>query len=351
MPAKHFLTAVFATSIIGLCAVAAINYTVDVSGIYSSSEKKFIGSIEKYTKNLVTGHSSLVKPDVSERLIKHEVAKHYDSDCYIIGSSHEMTINPVRMPALASRCSSFFNLASSGGGFEDALIMLDALSNRANGKIIIIGIGPWFFKRNIESRWQELGDSYQLARTHLLNDSSHVSAKNDKIKNLINGHYLMRNIEFFFKKDTVDGKISISTTPANSDALFLNDGSMTYSNEFIEKTKTDRRAPVCYDYKISTPFVQQQVVDEFVKSIEYLSKRGAKLAFLLMPYHPGVYGCGNKTPDALREVEKTARELGRQLDIPVWAGYDPRHHGMTYADFYDYMHVDADSLYKVRLEP
>lgn len=346
---RSFFATLFITLAIGLAATALANYAIDISEIYNSPNAGFKSHINDYVHKLASSQSGLVKPDFSERYIKYELAKNYDAKCYVTGSSHEMTINLDRMPALIPHCKSLINLASSGGGFEDALILMDTLAGRRGDELVIIGLGPWFFKRNAASRWQDLGDAYTLARFHFFGDSMPPVRGSGKLENLINGQYLARNLHSLMKSGISTTPGTIIVIPSQDDAVLGPDGSLTYSRTYVAKTLPRSETSECRDYQVSPPFVQERVDAEFEQALRILISKGKRVALLLMPYHPGVYKCGNQTPPALHATEETARRLGGRLGIPVWGGYDPRRHGMNGEDFYDFMHVDANSLRKIRL--
>lgn len=356
MKTKPFFLLFVGTLVLGLAAVAATNYAIDVRGVFRMSTKSFQAGITNYVQHLTRSATGLVKPAVSDRAIKYELAQQASGDCYVFGSSHEMTLNLQRVPSLAAHCRSVVNLAVSAGGYEDALAMLGVLVDKEpKDKLVIFGIGPWYLKNRGLLRWHELHEGYAKARARLLGEHTRVVGNDGTLKNLINGEYLTYNINSLLTPGgtapSTLGPDSLRPATAHTEGSFQPDGSLTYSAEYVEKTFPRGDTTQCTDYMIARPFVYDSAVLELERVLTALTANGTRIALLLSPYHPGIHKCAIDTPAALRETEARVRSIGKRLGIPVWGGYDAALHGMTGEDFYDFMHVDANSLHKLRLEP
>lgn len=332
---NFFLGAVLSMGLV-LGTVAATNYLVDVRGVYGDRTD----FVHDYVERLRHSRLGLVMPHTSERKIKYELVSRFTADCYVTGSSHEMTITRDSLPGL--QCGSLLNLAASGGGYEDAIAMMDAVADR-RGATVIVGMGPWFFKANTDAHWQELSEAYGKARNTFFDDRARPGSMK-KWENLVNGEYFVRNLaELGASSDAA----AIREEPSDDDAMFRPDGSLLYSRNYIRAASSRSEVAECTDYKISSPFVYDYMVDEMERAVSHLQRQGVRVVFLLMPYHPGVFQCRNKTPAALAATEQAARQLAATLGVTVLGGYDSRRFGLTGNDFYDYMHIDADSVSKV----
>ena len=350
MDANRFFIGFALSSALLVTAVAATNYFVDVSGTYSSGNASYD---VKFAQTLSITPEGIIFAAGSERLVKQELLKLKEADCYVTGSSHEMTLNLRKAPQLREYCSSLLNLAASGGGYEDALITLHALSDHGSG-LVIVGIGHWFFKFDADPRWQELGKANEQAHAYFLGkEIQSGQLHDDRMANLVNGRYLLRNLETVINGRPMSDLVA--ARPENlsdKDPVLLPDGSLQYSREFVRNTLPRKEMKNCAEasYKISRPFVDAAAVAQFEIAISKTLASGKKVALLLMPYHPGVYQCGGDPVKALVETEAVARNIGASLGIPVWGGYVPSVHGLQGEDFYDYHHVDANSLWAVRLD-
>src|SRR5205807_7093203 len=112
-------------TVLALALVAAVNAKVDVNGLYHDRR----GFAARYVDALIHSRQGLVQVPY-ERLIKFELARQTDADCYLFGSSHVTTINRLRFPLLAERCSRLANLAVSSASFEDTVIFMSALLSK-----------------------------------------------------------------------------------------------------------------------------------------------------------------------------------------------------------------------------
>lgn len=350
MPRASFLVAFTATCAATVAAVATANYTLDVGGVYGHSSQ----GPQTYVDRLLSSKAGLVKPQSSERRIKEQLVARGKADCYVTGSSHEMGLSLDRAPSLKAHCGSLINLAVPGGSYEDALITMHAVAGR-KGSVVILGIGPWFYKRNSDSRWQELGDAYARARGFFFHElgQAPVLVENGKLRNLINGDYFLRNVKSVLSSER-EAFVAIEADGdalREDDAIIRQDGSLSYSRQFVAASHPRKEDVACSDYKVAQPYVDQMVVAEFASAVEHLRESGIRLVFQLTPYHPGVYKCTTgHTVAALKAAEEATRQLSVQLDAPVWGAYDPKFHGMTGQDFFDLMHVDTDSLWKLKYQ-
>jgi len=334
-----------ATSALGI--VAAVNYLIDVNGIYRT------GSLQKYTAEYVRqmrGSRFGVRHVPFDRAVKIELARQSSAACYVTGSSKEMSISLDRMPPLKERCPSLVNLAESGGSYEDAVTLL-AIATQRKASSVLIGIGPWFFLLNADKRWTEFANDYQSARIFFDLKPVGNSIYEEKLLNLINGAYFVRNLETILRRKgnklppvveaQADGK-----NLANDDPIFRPDGSITYSRVFLEQAKPQDNVE-CRDYRVKPPFVNQEVVAEFRQVVQKIQQQNIQVTFVLMPFHPGVFRCHGLTVPAVEKTEQTVTELAAKLNAPIIGSYNPTRFELLPADFYDFMHVAAGSLHKI----
>jgi len=352
MTARRFLASFTAGCLTVLGSVAAINMAVDVSGIYRSSGDDYRRHVRDYVQALRSTSQGLVKSPF-DRAVKLELARTTTADCYVLGSSHEMLINRERFPLLDRQCRDLVNVAVSGASFEDVLSSLAIVADKAAGTRVIVGVPPWFYRRDADVRWREFSADYEWARTRFgLERGRAASAGKDKWLNLINAEYLRRNVQALRKtsgKLTAFPPIQPVVSPeqlADRDSVYLPDGSMVES-----RAGTVRAAEALVgtgDYKYSSVTAVPEVLREFESALRVLQRQGVEVTLLLMPYHPKVLRCAK--PEIctwLSAAEAVSRELGARMGIPVIGGYDPGPLGLAHEDFYDYMHVAAEGLPKM----
>ena len=334
--------------------MAAVNYFVDVNGVYHTSAYRIF--VSDYVQRLVASPHGL-RAVTFERAVKLEMARQVPADCYVTGSSHEMMVAIDRMPALGYYCKSLVNLGVSGGSYQDVVTQLALVARRAPAAVFI-GVGPWFFKATADYRWTEFSEEYYRGREVFGLAPIRRPLPTEKLSNLVNADYFERNIEDLLTRKelslppipTIVEASADGTNLADEDPIYRPDGSYIYSRRFYRDV-TARDVPACTDYKIGLPYVEQSVIDEFATVVRRARDMGVEIRFLLMPYHPGVEKCSNLTAPALPVVEQTVRHLAGQLGVTVIGSYSARKFGLEPQDFYDAAHIDGSALSRITREP
>jgi hypothetical protein len=342
MGTQRYFAALGMTAALVLSVVVAVNFTVDVGQAFRLSDHQ--SYVNEYARRLVSSRYGLYYSPL-ERPIKLRLAQTSKADCFVTGASHEWTITLDRAPALRRQCQTLLNLGVSASSYPDALTFLAQVARRGNAKVFV-GVDPWFFHLHADYRsFQDDDPAYQSARNYFgLPALVPPVLQTGKYVNLVNGEYFLRNVEQII---TANGKTLAPIVEArgaeNTEDLFRPDGSFVYNNtkQIIEEF------PKCYDYKVSPPYVDQAVVDEFERVIGKLRTAGVDVSLILMPYHPGLFRCAGHTVPALHTVEKTSRAIAAKLSLQVLGGYEPTQFGLDARDFLDPDHVMPESIHRV----
>lgn len=347
--AAKFMIALAVTCASALAAVAAINYSVDVNGVYSS-EADYWAHVNRYVDALLQSEHGLAYIPF-DRGVKFELARRTAADCYVLGSSHEIQINARRFPLLGERCRQIINLGVSGGVYEDVLTFLSVLADKPAGTHAYIGLRPWFFGPPVNDQWGEIGNQYALARAKFGLRRNRARPSFRLAANLINADYLERNLEKLvgaagsgppenpadWRHETANPNVGMTDR----------DGSLTYPPE-SGNAATPEPAFGPGILTIREPFVVPAVVHEFETVILALRARGIEIHIMLMPFRPDTLEC----PDpllcrAFEQTETVAHDLGRRLGVEVIGGYDSRRYGLTRDDFRDYHHLAEKAFPKL----
>ncbi len=365
MRCHTFLAAFGFSTILTLVGIASVNYRVDVSGIYHSTDYKAKQFITSYAKALISSKYGLIYTPF-ERQVKLELARNTNVPCYILGASPIVQIGLDRMHGLISNCSSLLNLGVSGGSFEDTVTLLEPLAKHSN-TTLFIHIPPWFFNYDADLRYVDsYVEEYRLARY-----SFELPARGQKpgsiepIKNLINWDYFMRNISnllthsndyLVYHELNADGAIADGADIAERKG-FRPDGSFLYDIDTEKKASSPNHDPStifpCGSYKVKAPYYNMDVVKEFQDVLNKLKQNGNSVIFLLMPYHPDQFlkQCiGTDTVMATKIIEHLVRKMAKDNGIRVIGSYQPARFGLQATDFNDAIHMNKDSLYKIMLE-
>ena len=143
--------------------VITINIYGDAEDLYGSSQA------QEYVTHLVKSKMGLPE-NVNERDLKTVLATEIDTECYLIGSSHVMSISIFDHNFFLSEdCPNLVNLGVSGAGLEDALIFSELIKERK--QTIIFGIDPWTFKTKMDTRYGRFLEILEK-RLHDLHDNA-----------------------------------------------------------------------------------------------------------------------------------------------------------------------------------
>lgn len=346
--------AVFALSaLIPLGLVSAVNFSVDVKGVYAGDSSSRRAT--EYVDALLDSPAGLVQSPY-ERRIKLELARRAPAECFVTGSSHEMQIGRDVFAPAQARCRSLVNLAVSGGGVEDLLTQLGALSGRQDLRALYVGIAPWHLRWGADIRWTELANDYQQGRLRLgLPVAAVESGLTERLTNLVNGRYFLRNAVALWEGDwreaaALPRRVAVDgSNVAIDEAITAPDGSHRYSRRYLASMPLAAAAVGDGTYKIAQTYVDPRVIAELSAAFAAFRAGGIHIAFVLTPYHPQVMRCmPERVCEAMAAVDRAIRGLAADLGAEVIGGYDPRPFGLVAADFYDEMHLARGAYPRLR---
>ncbi len=358
---QNYLFALGVLTLTSLMSVGLISYHIDPANIYHPNiEADTNGSPSTFAAQLLSSKNGLLWPNNSwnERDIKSSLAKsRVNIDCAIIGSSHAMQISSFRKnSSLTGFCRDILNLGVSGGTIEDYLAMSFILLNKKQKpNTIVFSVDPWSLDFRRDSRWERYKDSYlSMKRMLLLSSDADSSVKSEStgklLLNLINPSYFVRSInQIGMPKHEIKQAPFFKLEDGINDPVFLPDGSLIYSNEYILNSATSKIPIGGGDYKIKPRSqISENAINIFEKLLKILNNEGISSIIVMTPYHHNVW-VDNKsiTVKALMEVEPRIRELGRKIGVKVLGSYNPNTIGCVPDEFYDYMHAKDSCLSKI----
>jgi len=351
-PWPKFLSA-FAASAIAVAAVGiAVNYEVDIAHVYRSNSSEQATFIKKYVAGLNASKSGRPLPPF-ERDVKLELVAAGHADCFVTGSSHELKISRDGLAGLKTRCHELVNLAVSGGSFEDFVIMAAVLAERPETRRIYIGISPWFFRPDADSRYKTYENDYAEARRFFgLADHEVRTGSSAKLLNLINGQYFARNVAEVVK--TVEVGVLGMRDPDDREKdwqMLQPDGSVTESKAELRRLNARKGldiGPTQKDigtYKFEGQKADAALIHDFKTIVAALQQREIAVDFVLSPYHPSVWACNNAAVcQWLEQMEQHACAIAQELHVRVIGSFSPAPFGLTWRDFSDDHHVVRASI-------
>ncbi len=347
MTPSRFLIACALSVVTTLTAVAAVNFTVDVSRIYHADDSNEHARIIDFAQRLQKSKDGMVAVPW-DRALKWELARQSDAECFVTGSSRAMVFGIEQLRMFESGCRSVANLGVNGAGFEDFVTAAGLIAEKPLPKAVYVGVDPWALRFNADARWTGFERVYHSSRRRLGLSDKEQQHGWDAFANLLNGQYLLANINSVTSGHTEIPIKAVEPDGANvlaDENVLLPDGSLVYS----QKYKSPR--PVPDDRigngatKIQPPYLDPRVTAEFEYVLNGLSARGIRIVLLLAPYHPKVMRCQSpKACAALTAVEEWARDLAQRHGYQIIGSFDPRRFGIGPELFHDELHMDAAAI-------
>lgn len=348
--ARHF-AAVACGFALTLGAVAAFNAKLDTAGLYLRHVDDVPALAGAYAERLLRASDGegLVAWS-AEREVKLELARRADADCYVLGSSHVVSIRRDGLTD-AGTCRALVNLGVSGGSIEDFLILLAQVAEHPQTRRVYLGLAPWSLKWGVDKRWQAYAHAAGPARELFALPASRLdaaAAEQARYLNLINLGYFLRNVQSLWQYG-VGGPPPLTIEPAaqagEGRAVTRPDGSHRYAQTYLRTMPPPRHLVGDGRFDIAKPFLAPDAVEVLGRVVETLRRRDIETVFLLTPYHPKVWDCANAMVcQALEQVEAQVRRLAGQHAVKVVGSYRPAPFGLGDADFHDDMHLAPSAI-------
>lgn len=354
----------FEITALGICllligSVAAFNFFVDASNIFLDYKPWKSKAISTYVRKLAQSDQGM--PYIGrDRLVKYELVHRRDADCYIVGSSRVMTVARDDISILHQKCSASLNLAISDSSMEDTQMMIGQIIAKSGRPLILIGVDPWSFSIDHIPDYRELDGPFYKARADmgiLPRDETAAGTAPSLAGRLLSLDYLHRNVREIWRsvlkpsrKARLQGAGVDATTPVidvKKNGRLLSDGRLGYPQSVLEVDPM-RPLPERGERVPPPPFVNPIALAEWRKMLGFLTQRGYRIVFLLVPYNPRVWACGDANIcEGMQVAERVATEFAREFKLPVVGGFDPSRFGLTPADFFDKIHPQPSSVKKL----
>ena len=351
MNAKRWVSTKILLVFLFLLIIGCFNYVVDPNGVYSNRN-----NYEIFPEKLFSSKHGLVLTG-NDRNFKFALAQSDLSDfgCVVLGSSHVMSISSVRNTGgIRSKCGRLLNLGVSGGSIEDvAIFSYGIIHNKNKPKSVLIGVDPWTLKFGMDSRYKVYKFYFEEMQNLLGFDlkSSSSSYFYGLAKNLINKEYFITSLRF------LNGGKSVGVSYPHSSFTYENgyvervvlpDGSLVYSNDYIEYAKKNISKKGKYSYKLNRDAYHRSAVSFLIQVIELLRKNNIKVELIMTPYAPKVFLEGEtNVVSYLKVVERVVRDFSLRNNLKVYGSFFPSVMGCENYEFYDYMHPMNECLSRI----
>ena len=338
---KRLVETVIVVVVIILGGIAAFNYMVDPSNIFSNDTVKSAVEIMLKEKN-VKGLSNWDEVSLKREFIKKSTNT---PNIVVLGSSRSMGINQELFPD-----DVMHNYSVSGGGLEK-IISLWYSSDMKNPEVekYIIEIDDWAFVDNKSSSITQ--DDITAKAIAYVNDTQDDSITIRLYFNDIKKYSGLLSWQYFEKsREVYKAKVEVNPTEKWIDdvPVLHFDGSYHHGN--IMNNPSDEKLVAAVQKHINSSLRNylgnhQQISEAkrllFEKWIRKIRNNGQDVVIFLSPYNPEVYNHieQNDKFKVVLDTENYLRDFCRMEGIPVIGSYDPCKLGLTSKDFFDGMHL------------
>lgn len=320
--------------IIFLLTVAIINYYIDPGDRFS-----------KYT--LEKNKNVLVLGNIDERLLKLKfIELDKEKKNLILGSS--------RVMELSFDDSNYINLGVSGANLRDDLALLYYFmkNSKTIPKKIILGVDPWIFNKNEDTRYKIMEKEYKNMLNILIKQKEGKNDSNDKLEKL---KYLVKISTFkdsikIIIKNGIKKYPKIVMTEKNIDEkgniYKFKDRSYQYSRKFIVNSKGDIKN--YKDYQISNfDFLDKIRKEELKLLLKWCKENKIEIILYFPPYNNEYYQkyiLNSRYEKLFSEIEEYINSLKEEFNFKTIGKYYDKE--LSNKDFYDTIHLKSEKIKK-----
>lgn len=323
--------------------LVAVSYRVDPAGLYHNVVAPLADEWARTGETRVPGN-------VDERLFQAEVLRRAPKDitALVLGSSRSMQVTGSCLPG-----EILLNVSVSGASLKDHLALAEAAREAGlRPKVVLLNLDPWLLNRNSgQDRWKSLvalvARSVQRLGVGPTESPDLADPRLQKLGQLVSPAYFQESLKAIWSR----------RKGATREEAFIRvihrDGSTGYPEAYASRSVDD--AAALADRYVAKPPVY--ALEEFgeldptsalqLKAfIQTLLEDGARIRFVLAPYHPRVYSFLTRHVRyrQVQAAERWYRALAQGDSIAVTGSFDPGACGMTEADFLDGMHLREAAL-------
>ncbi|QQG35390.1 MAG: hypothetical protein HYS17_07515 [Micavibrio aeruginosavorus] len=355
-----FLPTFFLTLLLGLSTIALFNFTIDGDSLYA--KKIFMA----HTAEIFSSPKDFAVTDIQidERLLKKQMLLDLKlqnrPDCVIIGSSRAMLISSI-YSTVPHQCPRVLNLAVSGAGIEDTLIMayyISKLPPEVWPKHIYIDLSHWSFRWGEEQSWKILKRDYSKAYAFFMSkDTARHFLDTSMLTNLLSYDYMLHSWQSFVRQGyKIKAKpytiIEEGFTPENGpkDSAILRDGSRVYS----EAQRNAHKNPIIKgteEYKMSDQMSDPESLTAYKNIAKFFEEKGVDVTFFAMPYHAEVLKKEAPMAKSISVAQKTLTNLKSSFAVPLIGSFYIQETPCDNSEMMDFMHPDTECVSKILNSP
>lgn len=335
-----------------------VNYTVDPSGLFHG------GRFEREAVELLLEGYPISNYDALDsytRSINEALIMNSDPfDTIVIGSSRCMQINA----EMAGEKNRFLNMGVVAGDYQD-LFGTFYICVRENKlpKRVILSMDPWMLNiKEVDSRSNR--DLYLEFIKGKLGFEANYDLPDPAAKweALLDPAYFQGAIDYQGRDTAGEAKPEAVTQDLyeQTTTVKMPDGTILYDKPFRERSPAQVEESIMTvalsfaagfrvsDYHEPSP----ELCRQFEAYVAFMQERGIEVIFYLPPYPNAVYDrlmdkASEYGYEGVFKTEEYLRTLAAEKGIALYGSYDPYALGLTHGDFYDHLHLRAESTPKI----
>lgn len=251
----------------------------------------------------------------------------------------------------------FYNAFVSNDHFEDMMAFVQLLdANKRLPKTLVLSVRFSTFEY-LGGReawwWKSFAPEYiQMAKRLRIDTYSQGDLMNyQKYTHLLSAEAAYERLRRY---STTKAVWTATSSPQNPlmDTI-APDGSLHFSEAYLksasrESARQDVAQRLSIDRK-ATPQLNEQLLGQMSKLLDFLKDRGVRVVMIQTPYHPVFYEGlqGTSFLKSINHIEQAVQELAKKKGITITGGFDPTSQGCVEADFRDFNHSGIDCMKKL----
>ncbi len=339
------------SAILLAAAVAAVNYTVDPAGVFTTGEE------QRAVEILLSGQSAANLDNYNERFVKRQLAGSIGPvDTLALGSSRAALITREMAGG-----GSFFNLSVAGAMLQEA-VGLYGLYYESYGppQRVLLVVDPWFLSEDYQSgRFrQSVGDGFysyassRMGMEELDGSDYQVSAlysspdgagffelELQDMEQVLSVSYFQQSLKELF--DGESRKVHPTSLQQGEVGILRSDGSYSYPASYVEvdeQTVAARGRDTGLIGLGSYDLESGRMLPMLLSFLDSLLEDGVQVELLLMPINPATYESSVQQGVPMQAIEQALGEAAAERGVQLTGSFDPAALGAGYGDFYDAYH-------------
>ena len=339
-----------------LLGMMYVSYTVDPSGMFWGAGFEREAAEYMLEGAHIDGYERLDGRKLNEVYAKNVK---YTPEVLMNGSSRSMMVTQK-----FANGKTFYNCANVGADIYDFFTSYYIFAKEGKEpQTMVLSVDPWIFNRhpdaidyrsNKELYYEFIGEELGYK-----NDEYKPVNPYQKYLALLDPSYFQGSVKYAKKDKSTEQKPHAIYEDLYNQQLVIKspDGSIIYDIDFRTRSqeKADSEA-----YYITRPNVilmrmdgfttlDKTYTEQFTKFIEYLQKKNINVVLFLPPYHPYFYQSAleqRSKYEGFFLAEDFCNQIAEKYGLKIYGSYNAGKLGLKNTDFYDGLHVRAESVEK-----